>query len=79
MDTRVIQLMTMIIAKNPGENEFHQAVQEVAERLQTIMKNIHKSYVKYSIKENGFINYADGANIGGSVKVANAMMAQGVV
>jgi glutamate dehydrogenase (NAD(P)+)/glutamate dehydrogenase (NADP+) len=35
--------------------------------------------VKYGKQENGFINYVDGANIGGFVKVANAMMAQGVV
>jgi glutamate dehydrogenase/leucine dehydrogenase len=53
--------------------------QEVDEKLQTIMKNIHKTCVKYGTKENGFINYVDGANIGGFVKVANAMIAQGVV
>ena len=49
------------------------------ERLHIIMKNIHKTCVKYGTKENGFINYVDGANIGGFVKVANAMIAQGVV
>jgi glutamate dehydrogenase (NADP+) len=53
--------------------------EEVDEKLQTIMKNIHKTCVKYGTKENGFINYVDGANIGGFVKVANAMIAQGVV
>jgi glutamate dehydrogenase (NADP+) len=53
--------------------------EEVDEKLQTIMKNIHKTCVKYGKKENGFINYVDGANIGGFVKVANAMIAQGVV
>jgi glutamate dehydrogenase (NADP+) len=52
---------------------------EVDERLHTIMKNIHATCVKYGKKENGFINYVDGANIGGFVKVANAMIAQGVV
>jgi glutamate dehydrogenase/leucine dehydrogenase len=53
--------------------------EEVDARLQTIMKNIHQTCVTYGKKENGFINYVDGANIGGFVKVANAMMAQGVV
>ena len=53
--------------------------EEVDEKLQTIMKNIHKTCVKYGKKESGFINYVDGANIGGFVKVANAMIAQGVV
>ena len=53
--------------------------EEVDQKLQTIMVNIHKTCVKYGTKENGFINYVDGANIGGFVKVANAMIAQGVV
>ena len=53
--------------------------EEVDSRLQTIMKNIHKTCVAYGKKENGFINYVDGANIGGFVKVANAMIAQGLV
>jgi glutamate dehydrogenase (NADP+) len=53
--------------------------EEVDEKLHTIMINIHKTCVKYGTKENGFINYVDGANIGGFVKVANSMIAQGVV
>jgi glutamate dehydrogenase (NADP+) len=53
--------------------------EEVDARLMSIMKNIHKTCVTYGTKENGFINYVDGANIGGFVKVANAMIAQGVV
>ncbi len=53
--------------------------EEVDEKLQVIMKNIHKTCVKYGTREDGFINYVDGANIGGFVKVANAMIAQGVV
>jgi len=53
--------------------------EEVDERLQIIMKNIHSTCVKYGSKEDGYINYVDGANIGGFVKVANAMIAQGVV
>ena len=53
--------------------------EEVDERLHTIMKNIHSTCVKYGRQQDGFINYVDGANIGGFVKVANAMIAQGVV
>jgi glutamate dehydrogenase (NADP+) len=53
--------------------------EEVDEKLQIIMKNIHQTCVKYGTKDDGFINYVDGANIGGFVKVANAMIAQGVV
>lgn len=53
--------------------------EEVDARLHTIMKNIHSTCVKYGRQETGFINYVDGANIGGFVKVANAMIAQGVV
>jgi glutamate dehydrogenase (NADP+) len=53
--------------------------EEVDQRLHTIMKNIHSTCVKYGTKEDGYINYMDGANIGGFVKVAEAMLAQGVV
>ena len=52
---------------------------EVDERLHIIMTDIHTTCVKYGKQANGFINYVDGANIGGFVKVANAMLAQGVV
>jgi glutamate dehydrogenase/leucine dehydrogenase len=51
---------------------------EVDERLQNIMKNIHMTCVKFG-KEGNTINYVKGANIGGFVKVANAMLAQGHV
>lgn len=53
--------------------------EEVDERLHIIMKNIHGTCVRYGKQDDGFINYVDGANIGGFVKVANAMIAQGVV
>lgn len=52
--------------------------EEVDEKLHTIMKNIHATCVKFG-KEGDFINYVKGANIGGFVKVAEAMMAQGIV
>ena len=53
--------------------------EEVDNYLHRIMKNIHATCVKFGKKENGFINYVDGANIGGFVKVADAMIAQGIV
>jgi glutamate dehydrogenase (NADP+) len=51
---------------------------EVDQRLHGIMSSIHKTCLKYG-NENGFVNYVKGANIGGFVKVADAMMAQGLV
>jgi glutamate dehydrogenase/leucine dehydrogenase len=51
---------------------------EVDERLHNIMINIHKTCVDYG-QEDDFVNYVKGANIGGFVKVADAMMAQGYV
>ena len=52
--------------------------QEVDKRLQDIMEDIHKACMEYGA-ENGSINYEKGANIAGFVKVADAMLAQGVV
>ena len=52
--------------------------EEVDQRLHNIMINIHKTCVEYG-KDGDFINYVKGANIGGFVKVADAMMAQGYV
>ena len=51
---------------------------EVDDRLQMIMKEIHRTCVKYGTQD-GFVNYIDGANIGGFIKVADAMLDQGVV
>ena len=53
--------------------------EEVDERLKGIMANIHASCLAYGTEENGFIDYVKGANIAGFVKVADAMLAQGVV
>jgi glutamate dehydrogenase (NADP+) len=53
--------------------------EEVDARLKQIMIGIHNSCKKYGIEEDGFVNYVKGANIAGFVKVADAMMAQGVV
>ncbi len=53
--------------------------QEVDQRLNDIMINIHRVCVQYGTELNGKINYIKGANVGGFVKVADAMIAQGIV
>jgi len=53
--------------------------EEVDAKLQSIMKNIHATCVKYGTEKDGYINYVKGANIGGFIKVADAMIAQGVI
>ncbi len=52
--------------------------EEVDERLHAIMKEIHRNCVKFGMQEDGTVNYVNGANIAGFVKVADAMIAQGV-
>jgi glutamate dehydrogenase (NADP+) len=52
---------------------------EVDERLKKIMKDIHDSCIQFGKKDDGYIDYVTGANIAGFVKVADAMLAQGVV
>jgi glutamate dehydrogenase (NADP+) len=53
--------------------------EEVNEKLNNIMKEIHASCVQYGSDGKGYVDYVKGANIGGFVKVADAMMAQGLV
>ncbi|WP_367772967.1 NADP-specific glutamate dehydrogenase [Flavobacterium sp. WC2421] len=53
--------------------------EEVDDKLKGIMLNIHASCVKYGSDGNGYVDYVKGANIAGFVKVADAMLAQGVV
>ena len=53
--------------------------EEVDEKLQKIIKDIHDQCVKYGTDEEGHINYVKGANVAGFLKVANAMLEQGVV
>lgn len=55
------------------------SAKEVDMKLHEIMHNIHEQCVKYGKQENGYIDYVKGANIAGFMKVANAMLAQGVV
>ena len=53
--------------------------EEVDERLQRIMADIHDACIKYGTEADGYINYVKGANIAGFIKVADAMEAQGAV
>lgn len=53
--------------------------EEVDNRLKAIMKDIHENCVKYGTQKDGYINYVKGANVAGFMKVAKAMMAQGIV
>ena len=53
--------------------------EEVDARLLEIMQGIHSSCLKYGTREDGTVSYTDGANIAGFVKVAEAMLAQGVI
>jgi len=53
--------------------------EEVDERLKAIMADIHESCVAYGTNPDGYVDYVKGANIAGFVKVADAMLAQGVV
>ena len=57
----------------------HWSGAEVDEKLHYIMHSIHEQCVKYGTQSDGYINYVKGANVAGFMKVANAMMAQGVV
>ncbi len=53
--------------------------EEVDAKLKQIMNNIHESCIRYGTEPDGYVNYVKGANIAGFVKVADAMLAQGVV
>ena len=53
--------------------------EEVDEHLKRIMTDIHEACVRYGTEEDGYVNYVKGANIAGFIKVAEAMMAQGLV
>ncbi|WP_142804012.1 NADP-specific glutamate dehydrogenase [Tepidiphilus sp. J10] len=53
--------------------------EEVDARLREIMKGIHDACLQYGLREDGSVSYSDGANIAGFAKVADAMLAQGVI
>jgi len=52
--------------------------EEVDQKLHNIMRSIHESCVKYG-KEGNYINYVNGANIAGFVKIADSMLDQGLI
>jgi len=54
-------------------------IKEVDKRLHEIMCSIHESCVKYGKGKDGYVNYVKGANVAGFLKVANAMLDQGVI
>jgi len=58
---------------------FNWTAEEVDAKLKRIMKDIHDNAVKYGKQADGWVDYEKGANIAGFVKVADAMLAQGVV
>ena len=64
------------MSQNASRLSWHHA--DVDERLHAIMKDIHGNCVRHGKRDDGSINYVDGANISGFVKVADAMLAQGV-
>jgi glutamate dehydrogenase (NADP+) len=53
--------------------------EEVDNKLHAIMNDIHEACVQYGKDDDGFVDYVKGANIAGFVKVADAMLAQGIV
>ena len=53
--------------------------EEVDEKLKSIMQNIHAQCVKYGKEGDSYVNYVKGANVAGFMKVARAMMAQGII
>ena len=53
--------------------------EELENRLKDIMGNIHDQCVRHGLEDDGYMNYVKGANIAGFVKVANAMLAYGVI
>jgi len=63
-----------------AQNAMHLSwsAKEVDQRLHGIMEQIHKTCVQYG-KDGEFVNYMQGANVAGFIKVADAMLAQGVV
>lgn len=57
----------------------HWSAEEVDEKLHYIMSSIHEQCVEYGTEADGYIDYVKGANIAGFMKVAKAMLAQGIV
>ena len=62
-----------------NSERLHWSREEVDQKLKDIMFDIHSNCVKYGTGADGYINYVKGANVAGFLKVAKAMMAQGIV
>ena len=71
--------MVSVIVKAAVHEYLSWTREEVDAKLHQIMVGIHATCVTYGKEADGHINYVKGANIGGFVKVADAMMAQGLV
>ncbi|XP_057313293.1 NADP-specific glutamate dehydrogenase-like [Hydractinia symbiolongicarpus] len=65
------------MSQNSGRLQWSQ--EQVEEKLHSIMLDIHQNCKKYGEEEDGYVNYVKGANVAGFVKLADAMIAQGVV
>lgn len=65
------------MSQNAMRMAWHHA--DIDEKLHAIMKDIHGNCIHYGQKDDGYVNYVEGANIAGFVKVADAMLAQGVI
>lgn len=62
-----------------NSERLHWSREEVDNKLHEIMNSIHAECIKYGTEADGYVNYVKGANVGGFLKVAKAMMAQGIV
>ena len=64
-----------------SQNAMHLSwsAEDVDKRLHQIMHGIHRQCVEHGTEADGYVNYVRGANVAGFMKVAKAMMAQGVV
>ena len=62
-----------------NSERLHWSREEVDQKLKDIMFDIHSNCVKYGTDADGYVNYVKGANVAGFLKVARAMMAQGIV
>ena len=62
-----------------NSERLHWSREEVDKKLNDIMNDIHANCVKYGTEADGYVNYVKGANVAGFLKVAKAMMAQGIV
>ena len=65
------------MSQNPIRSQW--SAEQVDEQLHRIMSDIHAACLKYGTEPDGYINYVKGANIAGFIKVANAMVDQGLV